>query len=60
MVSDISEASIREKTIGNLSFENIESKRFLEKQALGFRKVRDVLVPVILLLIVFVLLVVIS
>ncbi len=60
MVSDISEASIRQKTIGSLTFENKESKNFLENQALGFRKVRDVLIPFILLLIVFVVVVVIS
>ena len=60
MVSDISEASIRQKTIGSLTFENKESKNFLENQALGFRKVRDVLIPFILILIVVVVLVVIS
>lgn len=60
MVSDISEASIRQKTIGSLTFENIEKKNFLENQALGFRKVRDVLVPVILILLVLAVLVVIS
>jgi len=60
LVSDISEASIRQKTIGSLTFKNKEDKNFLENQVLGFRKVRDILVPFILLLIVFVVLVVIS
>jgi len=44
------ETELREKTIGNLSFETKEKKDRLESQFLGFRKLKDVLIVVSLVL----------
>jgi hypothetical protein len=46
----LKEADIRKETIGNLSFENKEEKDRFEQQVLGFRKLRDVLIPTSLIL----------